>query len=86
MAQAFFQQTPPDNEEYIKFYIRKSSMSIDIERSFRKIDDTLSYIGGLFSALITFLFFMNIYNEYSYEYDLASNLFKYNSEDHIDAN
>lgn len=52
--------------EYMKFYIRKSSMSLLVERSFRKADDTLSYIGGLFSAILGFLLLMNLFNEFSY--------------------
>lgn len=53
--------------DYVKFYIRKSSLSLNIIRTFRKIDDTLSYIGGLFSTLIVILALLSIYNEYCYE-------------------
>lgn len=49
-------------DEYMKFYIRKSSLSLLVERSFRKADDTLSYIGGLFSAILAILVVMNLYN------------------------
>ena len=38
-----------------------------IERSVGKVDEILSYSGGLFSILISFLsFFMISYNEYRY--------------------
>lgn len=50
----------------MKFYLRKSSLSIDVERSFRKADDTLSYVGGLFSAILSLLVLMSLYNEFSY--------------------
>lgn len=33
-----------------------------IERTFRKIDDSLSYVGGLFSILLSLLVIMNKYN------------------------
>lgn len=48
--------------EYVKFFLRKSPLSIYIERSFRRVDDTFSYIGGLFSTILVFLGFMNMYN------------------------
>ena len=39
-----------------------------IERQYGKIDDALSYVGGLFGLVIAFLaFFMMSYNEYRYE-------------------
>jgi len=48
--------------EYVQLYLRKSSLSVYIERNFLKIDETLSYIGGLFSTFITLLFFMSKFN------------------------
>lgn len=50
------------SSEYVKFFVRKSPLSISIERSFRRVDDTFSYIGGLFSTILVFLGFMNMYN------------------------
>ncbi len=64
-------------KDYLKFYIRKSSLSLQVQRSFRKVDDTLSYIGGLFSAIVTVLFIMKKYNEISYEMEIAKNLYHY---------
>ncbi len=49
-------------DDYLKFYIRKSPVSIEIQRSYRKVDDTLSYIGGLFSFVLMFFSFINLYN------------------------
>lgn len=48
--------------EYIRLYLRKSSLSLSITRSFKKYDDTLSYIGGLFSSFMVCLFAMTKYN------------------------
>lgn len=45
--------------EYIQLYLRKSSLSMYVQRSFKKVDETLSYIGGLFSTIIITLFFMD---------------------------
>lgn len=36
-----------------KFYFRKSDEKVSINRDFRKIDDLLSYLGGLFGLIIT---------------------------------
>lgn len=44
--------------EYVQLYLRKSSLSMHVQRSFKKVDETLSYIGGLFSTIIISLFFM----------------------------
>ena len=52
-----------------------------IDRSFRKIDDSLSYVGGLFSILLSLLLIMNKYNEYSYEIEMAKNLFHYDKNE-----
>ena len=41
---------------------------MDINRVYGKLDDTLSYVGGLFGLIIAFLaFFMMSFNEYRYE-------------------
>ena len=48
--------------EYISLFLRKSSLSLSVMRSFRKYDDTLSYIGGLFSTFMVALFIMHTYN------------------------
>ena len=52
--------------EFMKLNIRKSPISLTFSRSFRKVDDTLSYIGGLFSTILVFLGFVSLYNELSY--------------------
>jgi hypothetical protein len=46
-------------------------------RVFKKVDDTLSYIGGLFSSIVCFLLVVGFYNQYSYELDVAKNIYKY---------
>jgi hypothetical protein len=48
--------------DYMKLFLRKSPISMDISRSFRKVDDTLSYIGGLFSTILAFLGLVSMYN------------------------
>ena len=63
-------------DEYLKVYLRKSSTDILVERSFRKADDTLSYIGGLFSAILAIMFLFSFYNEASYELEVAQNMYR----------
>jgi hypothetical protein len=57
----------------------KSPISKSIGRSFQKIDEILSYIGGLFGTIAICLFLINIYNSYSFEITMGGYLFKPNS-------
>lgn len=51
---------------YATFFFFKSPISRNIQRSFQKIDEILSYIGGLFGTIAICLFFVNVYNGYSF--------------------
>jgi hypothetical protein len=72
----------PTNPEplYATFFIYKSPISKSIERSFQKIDEILSYIGGLFGTIAICFFFVNIYNSYSFEITMGGYLFKPDDE------
>lgn len=52
--------------EYFKFYWRKAANKVQINRTFQKLDQTLSYIGGLFGTIILLLIFLKFYSKYSY--------------------
>ena len=53
---------------FVDLEVSMSAEKITINRSFGKIDDRLSYIGGLFEIVIIFLsFFLTSYNLYRYE-------------------
>jgi hypothetical protein len=54
----------------------KSPISKSIDRSFQKIDEILSYIGGLFGTIAICLFLVNLYNSYSFEILMGEYLFK----------
>lgn len=55
-----------------------SSNSIFIERTIGKVDEILSFVGGLFGIIISFLgFFMMSFNEYRYQLMAAENSFDY---------
>ena len=56
----------PDYPIYGGFYIFKSPLSQTIERKFEKIDEILSYIGGLFGTVAICLFIVSVYNGYSF--------------------
>lgn len=62
---------------YLKLYLRKSSIIYVMTRKFQKLDDTFSYIGGLFSTILTLLVILNFYNEVSFELDVAKTMYKY---------
>ena len=48
--------------------IRKSTMIYNVERKHDKIDDLLSYIGGLFSLIFfVFFWFLGSFDEYRLE-------------------
>ena len=76
MGQTFQVQS---NNQYFKFYWRKSASSVQINRSFQKLDQTFSYIGGLFGTIILLLIFLKFYSKYSYELDVADKIFKENN-------
>ena len=65
--------------------LRKSSISINIGRDFRKADDTLSYVGGLFSSIIALLLIVGLYDEFAFEIDMAKVVLHDNDGSVIDA-
>lgn len=54
---------------------------IYVSRTIGKLDQTLSYVGGLFAIIIGFLaFFMMSYNQYRYQLMVAQGSFNYNED------
>lgn len=49
-----------------KIYFRKAPDVYTITRSFQKLDDTLSYIGGLFGIIVLFFLSFSIYDKFAY--------------------
>lgn len=64
---------------YASFYFRKAVDRYIYTRRFNKFDSVVSYIGGLFGALIGVLFLMNHYTRTSFEIALGSTI--YNDDD-----
>ena len=55
-------------QKYATIAILLAAEDLSIERQYGKIDDKLSYVGGLFGILIAFMaFFLMSFNEYRYE-------------------
>ena len=71
--------------EYLKLNVRKSSLSLKVSRSYRKLDDTISYIGGLFSAILSALVLIGMYNQFSYQIDIAQHLYKCDKDSSINS-
>ena len=67
------------DNEYFKFYLRKSASNYQVTRTFRKLDSTFSYIGGLFGTIILILSFLKLYSKYCYELDIGERIFKQNN-------
>lgn len=68
----------------MKLFLRKSPISLTIQRSFRKVDDAFSYIGGLFSTILVFFGFVNLYNELSYEIAISKSTYYFDKNDPFD--
>ena len=65
---------------YSRIYFRKSAELYSVERGFQKIDETLSYIGGLFGITIILFAFLSIYSKFTYEIEFGDRIFKQDSK------
>ena len=55
----------------------KSSYQTIYYRSFHKVDQFFSYVGGLVGTILGLMLFMNKFTSMAYALDLAHKLFKY---------
>jgi hypothetical protein len=58
---------------------------LDFTRNYIKLDDTLSYIGGLFGFLMILFVFLKVYTEYSYEIDMGDRLYHHSHKEPLDS-
>ncbi len=66
----------PGTASLVQFAFYKSTKSLSIVRAFGKVDDFLSYVGGLFSLLFSVIaFFFASYSQYSYELHIGEQCF-----------
>lgn len=68
------------NNVYFQMNIAKSSFHYDYERSFQKVDETLSFIGGLYGAVLILFVGLSFYSKYSYEIEFGDRIFKKDNE------
>lgn len=61
---------------YANFIFFKSPTSINITRSYEKLDNVFSYIGGLFGTVLVFFFLVSAYSTYKFEVNLAGYLYR----------
>lgn len=59
----------------------KSSLQTTFSRSFNKIDQFFSYVGGLVGTILGLMLFMGNFTSMAYALDLAHRLFKYKDDD-----
>lgn len=64
--------------EYVEFYIFASPINRVINRDYGKFDGVLSYVGGLYGIVISFLaFFIASFNQYKYELRVSEGALSY---------
>ena len=59
----------------------KSSASTTYVRSFNKVDQFFSYVGGLVGTILGFMLFMSNFTSMAFTLDLSQSLFTYNDKD-----
>ena len=52
--------------ELARIVMRRASTEVLCKRNYKKIDETFSYIGGLFSTIMAMLVILNFYTEMSF--------------------
>lgn len=63
---------PVYNNLYAQVVLSKASTSTIYTRSFNKLDQYLSYVGGLISSSLVVFFLLNIYSEKCYIVEIAA--------------
>lgn len=60
----------------VQFQFYKSTKTITVSRSYGKVLDLFSYVGGLFGLIFVFLsYFFSSYSQYSYEISVGESEF-----------
>ena len=67
----------------VKLLFTKSSRKSTYERSFNKVDEYFSYVGGLIGTIIGFIFIMEFYTEMAYEVSIAKKIMVDNNHEEI---
>jgi hypothetical protein len=63
-------------DNFALIYVTLNRKYVEVQRKVGKLDDMLSYAGGLFSIIVGFLsFFILSFNQYRYELLVAEGIF-----------
>ena len=73
-------------DTYATINFNKASMRVKYTRSFNKVDDFFSYVGGLIGTILGFIFILNVYAESAFGVSMASQLFQDEGGDKISSN
>ena len=68
------------NDIYASFYLMKSASKTTYSRSFNKLDQLYSYVGGLIGTILGVMLFMGNFTLMSFELDISKRLMKYKDE------
>ena len=66
---------------YAQISFNKATFTTSYTRSFNKVDNYFSYVGGLIGTIIGLIFILNLYTQKAYEISIAHKLFKYDDKD-----
>jgi hypothetical protein len=66
---------------YVTFNLMKSGTSTTYIRSFNKVDQFFSYVGGLVGTILGFMLFMGNFTSMAFTLDLSQSLFNYTDND-----
>jgi hypothetical protein len=77
---------PIARNTYFNMAFTKSAIVAKYNRTFSKIDNFLSYIGGLVGTLMGLLFIVGSYNQLCYQISLGNKLFVYDKEIQVNSN
>lgn len=72
------------DNRYAAFLVLKSSVQKTYTRSFNKVDQFFSYVGGLVGTILGLMLFMGNFTSMAFALDLSQMLFKYKEDE--DAN
>ena len=84
MFQVIPQTLNPSSNTYVQFRAMKSSTTTVYKRSFNKIDELFSYVGGLIGTILGFMLFMGNFTLMAFELDISAKFFKRGEDDNED--
>ena len=62
------------DKTYVQVVLAKSAEKLTIKRNFNKLDNYLSYVGGLIGTIIVIFITMSFYTEKAYEISIGKKI------------